>query len=83
MLIIESAYKIRTGEKGGKRFSVFLMNIEYIKSKEYYEKALSIKVEIGDRAGERTFFFFNLLVKIAKLKNVSRKRFRSEWKLLK
>ena len=45
MLIIESAYNIRTGEKGERLFSVFLMNM-------------------------------------SKAKNITRKHFRSKWKLV-
>ena len=46
---------------------------EYIKSKEYYEKALAISMEIGDRKGEGTCYgslgyVFNSLCEYIKAK---------------
>ena len=35
---------------------VFFAFGEYIKAKEYYEKALAISIEIGDREKERIFY---------------------------
>ena len=32
--------------------SVFVSRCDYVKAKEYHDKALAIAVEIGDRAGE-------------------------------
>ena len=36
--------------------NVFSSLGEYVKAKEYYEKALAISMEIGDRAGEGTWY---------------------------
>ena len=70
---------------------------EYKKAEEYYEKALAITIEIGDRHGEATAYrelgtvflylaeydkYLVLLVNMTKLKNITRKRLKSQLKLV-
>ena len=56
---LRSARKLVTEqeqEEGyGNLGNVFRSLGEYVKAKEYYEKALAMSMEMGDRAGERTW----------------------------